>query len=116
MKQIRDLKHLPYAARLRERSALSLFNRRTFTDMVTVFKHLHGTFDVDIGLVPVESNGARLTQFHPTSKNCANLFAFITASTWNKLPQIVVNIIILIIKTIGCFKNTWYKHYLQQQT
>ena len=41
-KRIHSLKNLPYNDRLHELGALTLSNRRTLTDLVSIYKYLHG--------------------------------------------------------------------------
>ena len=92
-KRICSLKNLPYNDRLHELGTLILSNRRTLTDLVTVYKYLHGLINClpsDVGLETAISStrgcDIRLKQKHPVNQSCANLYPFRAASTWNKLP------------------------------
>ena len=92
-KLIYGLKNLPYNDRLHELGALTLSNRRTLIDLVTVYKYLDSLINrlpSDVGLQTATSStrgcDIRLKQKHPVNRSCANLFPFLAASTWNKLP------------------------------
>ena len=82
-KRIYGCKNLPYNDRLHELGALTLSNRRKLTDLVTVYKYLHGLINClpsDVGLETATSStrgcDIRLKQKHPVNCSCANLFPF----------------------------------------
>ena len=92
-KQIYDLQELPYNDRLHELDTLTLFNRRKLTDLVIVYKYLHGFINClpsDVGLETATFStrdcDIRLKQKRPVNRNSTNLFPFRAASTWDKLP------------------------------
>lgn len=112
-KKISGLSHLSYNDRLRELHALSLSQRRQYTDMVTTYKYLHGLTDCaasDVGLelatAPTRGRGLRLSQHRPINRVCANLFPYRATSSWNKLPMSVIN-----AASLGSFKRAAFKHY-----
>ena len=115
-KRISGFKSLPYDERLLTLNALSLSDRRLYTDMVTVFKFLHGQVNcsaTDVGLVLTTSltrgNGSRLFQRRPANRTCANLFSFRSASEWNKLPAAVIN-----CTSLRLFKLAMYKYLIHK--
>ena len=70
-----------------------LRGRRLITNLVTVYKYLHGLINClpsDVGLETATSStrgcDVRFKQKHPVNRSCANLFPFRAASIWNKLP------------------------------
>ena len=112
-KKISGLSHLSYNDRLRELHALSLSQRRQYTDMVTTYKYLHGLTDCaasDVGLelatAPTRGRGLRLFQHRPINRVCANLFPYRATSSWNKLPMSVIN-----AASLASFKRAAFKHY-----
>ena len=79
--------NLPYNDRLHELGTLTLSNRRTLTDLITVYKCLHGFINClpsEVGLETATSStkgcGIRLKQQHPVNRSCANFFPFRGAS------------------------------------
>ena len=112
-KKISGLSHLSYNDRLRELHALSLSQRRQYTDMVTTYKYLHGLTDCaasDVGLelatAPTRGRGLRLFQHRPINRVCANLFPYRATSSWNKLPMSVIN-----TASLASFTRAAFKHY-----
>ena len=78
--------------------AKSLQRRRSYTDMVTIYKCLHSEMNctpADIGLSVVTSNSRgkdiRLVQQNASNAMCAAHFKCRAASQWNKLPFNIVN-------------------------
>ena len=117
-KRIFGLKNLLYNDRLHEFGALTLSHRSTLTDLVTVYKYLHGLINClpsDVGLetATFSTRGCdiRLKQKHPVNRSCANLFPFRAASTWNKL-------LLHLLKSgsVKSFKKGLHKHLLSGQT
>ena len=87
IKRIYGLKNSPYNDSLHELGALTLFNRRTLTDLVIVYKYLHSLInclpsDVGLEIATSSTRGCeiRLKQKHPVNRSCANLFPFRAAS------------------------------------
>lgn len=111
-KRIRGLEDEQYAARLNTLGALSLQDRRTFADMVTTYKALHGFLNctaADVGLFISESStrggGLRLVQLRAANMASSNLFPIRAASNWNKLPLSIVS-----SASLATFKRLLLKH------
>ena len=109
-KYIKELKGLTYSERLRSLHALSLAKRRTYADMIFVYKCMHGLAGctlADVGLSVVHSvtrgNGIRLLQH----KKKGNLFSQRIPTVWNKLPQSVV-----LANNIYSFKRNLFKYLI----
>ena len=97
---------------------ITLSNRRTLTDLVTVYKYLNGFINClpsDVGLetATFSTRGCdiRLKQQRPANRSCANLFPNRAASTWNKLP-----LQLLKSKSVNNFKQNLCKHLQSKQT
>jgi hypothetical protein len=112
-KAIRGFKDKSYSDRLHTLSALSLHQRRTLSDMVTVHKIVYNKMlctPANLGLSLVTSNtranGVRLTQQRATSKVCAAHFMCRAPSQWNKLPAHIIN-----NKSLPCFKKLLKKKF-----
>lgn len=87
------MKNCSYGTGLRNFSLLSLESQREYTDLITVYKLIHGMMGVsldDTGLKLssncTRSGGTRLQQLQPTTTLCASRFKFRAASMWNSLP------------------------------
>ena len=92
-KRLAGMKNCSYGTRLRNLSLLSLESQREYTDLITVYKLIHGMMGVsldDTGLKLssncTRSGGTRLQQLEPTTTLCASRFKFRAASMWNSLP------------------------------
>ena len=108
------LEYLSYEDRLRQLDALSLTNMRLYTDIVTVFKYLHGRVNyipADAGLgiaaVYIRAGGVHLHQCRVVKRANAKLFPHRAASTWNKLHVNLLN-----ISTLKVFQSALFKHLL----
>jgi hypothetical protein len=113
-KAIRGLGDLSYSERLKSLCTISLQQQRKFTDMVTIYKCLHGMMNcspASLGLQLVDSvtrgSGMRLRQLRAPTSACAAHFACRAPSEWNKLPVGVVS-----CKTVSSFKNCLNAHYI----
>ena len=87
-KQIYGLKNIPYNDRLHELGALTLSHKWTLTDLVTVYKYLHGFINCspsDVGLETAIAStrgcDIPLRQKRSINRSCANLFPFRPAPT-----------------------------------
>ncbi len=96
-KCIHGMQELSYLERLRKLDALTVANRRTFADMVFIFKCLHGLVNfppTELGLAIVTSvtrgEGTRLRQKCPNTRSCGNLFCYRAVTSWNKLPMSII--------------------------
>ena len=97
-KKISGLSGLPYNDRLRELGALTLEHRRRYTDMVTVYKYLHGLVDdtpSSVGIQAIQTttrgSGTRLKQQHTKSRVYATVFRVRATQCWNKLSLPILN-------------------------
>jgi hypothetical protein len=116
-KSIRGLSKLPYAGRLRRLNVLSVQSRRTYSDMIFVFKAVRGLINCslkDLGLQLSHSNtrghGIRLVQRRAPSRVASNLFAFRVPSRWNKLPLSITS-----CATLRTFKLKLWTFLIAQQ-
>ena len=112
IKCIYELRGLSYEERLRELHALTLAKRRTYMDMIFVYKclhSLHGCSLADVGLSLVESvtrgNGVRLVQ-----RKGGALFSQRAPRTWNALPARVVT-----ATNISSFKHKLFNYLFDSQ-
>ena len=106
-KSIAGLHELSYDERLQSLGALSLHNLRKRTDMLTVYKILHGHINCSpksLGLLvtssTTRSGHSRLVRQRAVSRIHGSLFPIRAPSMWNKLPIDIIN-----CKTFGQFKN-----------
>ena len=113
-KSICGLRDMSYDDRLRELGALTLLNRRTYADMLLVYKCLHGMINcspASLGLTLAVSNtrsdGCRLIQQRVKNKRHGSAFSCRASSTWNKLPSDIV-----CSKSLHMFKSRLHKHLL----
>ena len=111
-KTIHKLKDLTHFQRLRKLGALTLANRRTFADMLTVYRCLHGDFncspsDLDLSLVTscTRRYSLRLRRQPVRGSIFAPLFCHIAAAIWNRLPTSVVT-----CTSLRAFKLKLYNH------
>jgi hypothetical protein len=101
-KSIRGLHDMTYGERLSSLGVLSLQGQRKYTDMVIVFKALHGLFNCsanDLGLVQMKSSrrsgAVRLKQKKIISRMSSAMFSVRVPSEWNKLPINIRNCLTL---------------------
>jgi hypothetical protein len=91
-KHLKGLQLLSYYDRLRELGVLSMHNRRIYTDMIFIYKILHGlvacpgsAFGVVVSGNRTRANGVGLQHFRSNSKSSSALFCVRSPSQWNKL-------------------------------
>jgi hypothetical protein len=92
-KRINGLRALSYGERLQHLGAVSLQRRRQHTDMLTMYKVLHGNFGCtpsQLGITLASSStrgqGVHVIQRRAISSASSSLFQFRGPSNWNKIP------------------------------
>jgi ribonuclease P/MRP protein subunit RPP40 len=92
-KRISGLRALSYGERLQHLGAVSLQRRRQHTDMLTMYKILHGNFGCtpsQLGITLASSStrgqGVHAIQRRAISSASSSLFQFRGPSNWNKIP------------------------------
>jgi len=113
-KHLKGLQQLPYNDRLRELGALSLHDRRTYADMIFIYKALHGlmncpgsTFGIELIDSRTRANGVGLKQRRPNTRSAGALFCVRGPSQWNKLPSRITQ-----CRSLPQFKNALFRHVL----
>jgi hypothetical protein len=116
-KSIRGLRDATYQQRLQALNALSLVNRRIHSDMVLVYKAIHGLAGCSLqslGLTLVTSNTRgnqrRLLHQRPSSRVHAGLFSCRAPREWNDIPIDIIN-----SQSLTAFKNKLYSHLIRKQ-
>jgi len=116
-KQIPGLKDMTYDERLKKLNLPTLAFRRIRGDMIEVFKLLRGVYDTDVReLLPLRKDTAERTsarghnwtlfQQGSTKRIRNKSFTVRVASTWNGLPQSVVE-----APSLNAFKNRLDKYW-----
>ncbi len=97
-RRLRGLTYLPYADRLAFVNLTKLSHRRVITDLILLYKIIHGTIDVklcdlylSVNTNNTRANGFRLVLPRPRTNAVKHSFAYRTAFLWNKLPVNVVS-------------------------
>ena len=96
-KRVRGLHDVPYADRLLHLNLQSLRSRRVLSDLIIMYKIIHGMIDIqlsDIGL-SINANitraaGYKLVLPYPRTNMLKSSFAYRTGSMWNMLPTNVI--------------------------
>ena len=116
-KIIHGMNEMPYANRMNELQTLSLENRRTYMDLITVYKLIHNLLSCNMSDVGIEltqsitrANGCRLKQPLVVNRVHSQLFSSRVPPIWNKLPLHIVN-----CNSVSTFKRHIFKHLLSAQ-
>jgi hypothetical protein len=111
-KLVPGLRDLDYPQRLRNLKLPSLLYRRARGDMIEVYKHLHGAYQLSGHLL--SQNLGTATRGHSLKlKKCQsslslrqNFFSLRVVNHWNSLPEQVVS-----APSLNCFKNRLDKQW-----
>ena len=113
---VKSIKHLPYEDRLRTLGLPSLEYRRERSDMIQVYKILHGIGRVDKDkfftlnrLAATRGHSIKLYKKRSRLKVRANCFSNRVVDTWNSLTEDIVN-----APSLNAFKSRlnrfWREH------
>ena len=113
-KRIGELRHLSYNDRLRSLGVLSLRDRRSYADMVYIYKALHGLVNfpsADMGLIPASSTtrglSNRLRQRRITTRADGALFCCRAPAMWNRLPAKITS-----CTSLKTFKQHLFNYFM----
>ena len=111
-KLIPELRNMTYSQRLRELNLPSLTYRRLRGDMITIFQILHGSIDVQEGLLQLsntrKTRGHHLKLHKSRAKSRArrNFLSVRAVNSWNSLPSSVIS-----APSLNAFKSRLDSHW-----
>ena len=111
-KLIPELRSKPYSSRLRELGLPSLTYRRLRGDMITIYQILHGSLDVQPGLLQLSTTrttrGHHLKLEKPRARTLPrrNYLSVRAVNSWNGLPSHVVS-----APSLTAFKSRLDSHW-----
>ena len=111
-KLIPELQTKTYSQRLRELNLPSLTYRRLRGDMITIYQILHGSIDVQEGLIQLSNTrntrGHNLNLHKPRAKSRArrNFLSVRAVNNWNSLPSSVIS-----APSLNAFKSRLDSHW-----